>query len=237
MDDLEFRRRLYADPKDNNSDIQKGIDEDSANARFYDEIQQLDKRINSALHVEVPENLSNNLILKQTLASHRKQTTQKRWHLAVAASVAFFVGVGINYFNASPVYTSVADYSLAHYYHEEGKFSHSADGSVNLASLNDKMRDVNANFNGEIGNIVAVKDCYFDGMDSVHLVLEGKYDNITVFVIPKVQHLAQSRQFADSKIHGLSREYQQGEVIILGDKREALDLWQQKIDETIEWSI
>ncbi|WP_394174920.1 DUF3379 family protein [Thalassotalea litorea] len=237
MDELEFRRRLYADPTDNGSDIRKSIKENPANARFYAEMQQLNKRIDNALHVDVPENLRNNLILKQTMDSHRKQSSRKRWHLAVAASVAFMVGLGVNYFNASPVYTSVADYSLAHYYHEEGKFDHKADGSINLISLNDKMRDVNASFNGEIGKIVAVKDCYFDGMDSVHLVIEGKYDNITVFVIPKAQHLAQTQQFADSNIHGRSQEYQQGEVIILGDKREPLDIWQQKIDATIEWSI
>lgn len=237
MDELEFRRRLYADPKDNGADIKKSTADNPANARFYEEIQQLDSRIDSALNVDIPENLANNLILRQTLDSHRRESKQRRWHLAVAASVAFAVGLGVNYFNASPVYTSVADYSLAHYYHEDGKFDNRADGKLTLTSLNSKMQDVNARFSNDIGKIIAVKDCYFDGMDSVHLVLEGKYDNITVFVIPKVQHLASSKQFADNKVQGLTQEYPQGEVIILGDKRESLEQWQQKIDETIEWSI
>ncbi|TKB45183.1 DUF3379 family protein [Thalassotalea mangrovi] len=237
MDELEFRRRLYANPKDPGADIRKSMAGHPANEKFFNDINQFEKRLDSALHVSVPDNLASNLILRQTLDSHRQQSKKRRWHLAVAASVAFAVGIGVQYFTASPVYSSTADYSLAHYYHEQGKFDDSDGEGITLATLNDKSSDMNVRFKDDIGSIIAVKDCYFDGMDSLHLVIRGQYDNVTIFVIPKVKHLSNTPQFADSKVHGLTRQFKQGDVIILGDKRESLGQWQQKIDDTIEWSI
>ncbi len=237
MDDLEFRKRLYSDPASQDQDMIDAIKQDSARKNLADELNAFDDKILTAMKVEVPENLASQLILRQSLHAHQQTKKKSRIHLAMAASVAFAVGITVNFLTASPVYTNVADYSLAHYHHEAANFDNTGDIQYSLANFNSEMNDLNVSFSDKLGKLISIDGCYFDGMDSVHLVFEGKYDNVTVFIVPKSEHLKFSQQFNDETVQGVARQYQQGDVIIMGDRKETLELWQQKIDETIEWSI
>ncbi|MEW6996836.1 DUF3379 family protein [Colwelliaceae bacterium BS250] len=237
MDDLEFRRRLYGDPSDDSNDIKDAIAADSKRIKFADELKQFDQRIASALNVDIPENMAEQLILRQSLHSHQLTKRKSRVHLAIAASVAVIVGVAVNFVNFSPVFTSTADYSLAHYHHEADKFTNTAQAQFSLASINEEMNGLQVSFLEKIGKLISIDGCFFDSMDSMHLVFEGEYDNVTVFIIPKSEHLAFSKQFEDADVRGVATQYTNGEVIIIGNKKEALGQWQQKIDDTLEWSI
>lgn len=237
MDDLEFRRRLYSNPNSNDQDIIDTIEHDRSRKKFADELIALDVDIEAALKVDVPENLANQLILRQSLHSHQQTKKKSRIHLAMAASVAFIVGVAVSFLNASPAYTDVADYSLAHYYHEADNFNNLGNSQYTLASFNEDVNGMHVNFTEKLGRLVSLDDCFFDGMDSIHMVLEGKYDNITVFIIPKSTHLKFTDNFNDNNIKGITRQYKQGDIVIMGNKKESLVKWQKKIDETISWSI
>ncbi|WP_189637837.1 DUF3379 family protein [Thalassotalea sp. HSM 43] len=237
MDELEFRRRLYSDPNSKDNELLNAIEADPSRKKFAKELKSLDDKIDSVLRVDVPEDLADRLILRQSLDSHSQRQRKSRWHLAVAASVAFIVGISVSYMAITPSHSSIADYSLAHYHHEAGNFAHSGDSKYTLTSFNKSVAGLDVSFTDKLGKLVSVDECFFDGMNSVHLVFEGLYDNVTVFIIPKNEHLAQSEQFADQSVKGISRQYSKGGVIIMGDVKEPLEQWQQKIDETIEWSI
>ncbi|TRX57390.1 DUF3379 family protein [Thalassomonas sp. M1454] len=237
MDELELRRRLYANPNDDSEELKQALADDKNSREFAKELKLFDEKIASALDVDVPENLANKLILRQSLHSHQVTKKKSRIHLAMAASVAFMVGLGVTYLNFSPAHTNIADYSLAHYHHEAGSFPKVANANYSLASINNEMENLNVSFIEKVGRLISVDGCFFDGMDSMHLVFEGEYDNITVFIIPQAEHLAFDDKFSDDTIQGISKKYPNGEVIIMGDKKEALDLWQEKIDSSIQWSI
>lgn len=237
MDDLEFRRRLYSNPSSSDHDIKNAIGEDNSRKKFADDILAFDSDIAAALNVDVPENLANQLILHQSLHSHQQTQNKSRIHLAIAASVAFVVGITVSFLNTSPAYRNIADYSLAHYHHEADQYNNLGNSQYSLASFNDKVDNLHVRFTEKLGKIIALNDCFFDGMDSIHMVLEGKYDNVTVFIIPKSAHLSYSGQFNDDIVKGITRQYKQGDVVIMGNKSESLDKWQKKIDETISWSI
>lgn len=237
MDELELRRRLYANPNDESEELKQALADDKNSQDFADELKRFDEKIASALNVDVPENLANKLILRQSLHSHQVTKRKSRIHLAMAASVAFIVGLGVTFINFSPAHTSVADYSLAHYHHEAESFPKVAKTNVSLASLNTEMADLKVGFIEQVGRLIAVEGCFFDSMDSIHLVFEGEYDNINVFIINETQHLAFNDKFSDDTIQGISKKYPKGEVIIMGNKKEALNLWQDKIDSSIKWSI
>ncbi|MDG1733764.1 MAG: DUF3379 family protein [Thalassotalea sp.] len=237
MDELELRRRLYANPNDESDELAQALADDKNSKDFADELKRFDDKIASALNIDVPENLANKLILRQSLHSHQLTKRKSRIHLAMAASVAFIVGLGVTYINFSPAHTSVADYSLAHYHHEAESFPKVASANFSLASLNTQMEDLNVGFIEKVGRLISVDGCFFDGMSSMHLVFEGEYDNITVFIIPQAEHLAFNDKFSDDSVQGISKKYANGEVIIMGDKKESLDLWQEKIDSSIKWSI
>ena len=237
MDELEFRRRLYSDPNSSEQEIIDAINSDTKRKQFSDELKSFDNQISNAMNVDVPDNLAEKLILRQSLHSHQQTKKKSRIHLAMAASVAMFVGIGASFIMTSSVYTNVADYSLAHYHHEADKFSNTGSSDYTLASFNQSVTDLNVSFSDKLGKLISSDECYFDGMNSMHLVFEGLVDNVTIFIVPKNEHLKYQTSFNEGNIHGITHQYKGGDVIIMGNKNEPLEHWQQKINDTIKWSI
>ena len=237
MDDLLFRRSIYADPKTNDPDVNAAKDADPTRQKFAQEVEQLDQKIFQALNVDVPEGLSEKLILRQSLASHQKQKKSGRIKLALAASVAFAIGITVNHLQFSHAFTSVGDYAIAHTEHEAHYFSNEDEATVSLASLNKKMASFNGQFSGEMGELLMADFCRFDGMKSLHLIFKGKTSPVNVYVLPENEHLFMSKSFANDKFNGLVNNFKNSHIIVVGDKSESLKTWQKKITESVQWSI
>ena len=237
MDDLQFRRAIYADPNNQDADTIAAQQQDPSKKKFAQEIFQLDEKIERALLIPVPEGLCDKLILRQTLASHQVQKRKTRVHLALAASVAIVGGLMLNFLQFSSAYTNLGDYALAHVYHEKGYFANNATSRVTLASLNQKMATFDGSFSQSLGKLLFADYCRFDGMKSLHLVYQGKTSPVTVFIVPKNEQLSFSPDFNDKKLFGSSLEFTHSNIIVVADKNESLGQWQQHISETVSWSI
>ena len=70
MDELEFRRRIYADPETTDSDVVEAAKADESKRSFWNEQKQLDKQLKQALKVDVPEDLASKLIWQQSAEIH-----------------------------------------------------------------------------------------------------------------------------------------------------------------------
>ncbi|PKI18013.1 DUF3379 family protein [Colwellia sp. 12G3] len=237
MDDLQFRRAIYADPNNQDADTIAAQQQDPSKKQFAKEICQLDERIRQALHVPVPDDLCNKLILRQTLASHQVHKRRTRVHLALAASVAIVGGLMLNFMQFSSAYSNLGDYALAHVYHEQGSITNNASNQVTLASLNKKMAAFDGNFSQSLGKLLFADYCRFDGMKSLHLVYQGRTSPVTVFVVPKNDQLSFTNSFNDKQFFGSSIEFNNSNIIVVADKNESLGQWQQNISETVSWSI
>jgi len=237
MDDLNFRRTIYADPTNQDADTVAAQQVDPSKKQFAQEISKLDERIRQALNVPVPDDLCNKLILRQTLASHQVHKRKTRVHLALAASVAMVGGLMLNFLQFSSAYSNLGDYALAHVYHEQGSVTNNASSQVTLTSLNKKMAAFDGNFSESLGKLLFADYCRFDGMKSLHLVYQGKNSPVTVFIVPKNQQLSFSHTFNDKQYFGRSIEYNHSNIIVVADKNESLGQWQQNISETVFWSI
>jgi hypothetical protein len=237
MDDLQLRRNLYAEPNDISPDMRAALDADQSKQQFAKEIELLDQKIAAAMQVEVPDDLVNKLIFKQTLVSHQQQKRKTRVHLALAASVAFAIGLSVNFLQFSSAYDNLADHALAHIYHEDGVFSNNDQAVVSLTSLNQKMSTFGGNFKGLFGDLISAEFCRFDGIKSLHLVFKGENAPISIFVMPNDNDFKMSNSFSDDKFSGKTLMYRTSNVVVIGEKAESLNQWQQKIDENITWSI
>ena len=237
IDDLQFRRNIYADPSTTDEVMLSAQKTDPSKKQLAQELCQLDKKIQQALAVPVPDELCNKLLLRQTLAVHQQQKHKKRLHLALAASVAILAGVVINYLQFSSTYTNSGDYALAHVYHEKNDFSNTDNTRVSLTTLNDKMGTFKGQFTGSMGELISADYCRFDGMKSLHLVFQGVTDIVTVFVIPQKEHLAFINRFNDDKLQGESLRYANADILVVADKNESLSDWQNTINKNITWSI
>ena len=237
IDDLQFRRNIYADPTQLDSDMIAAQNADPAKKRLAQEVYQLDEKIKQALKVPLPDDLCHKLLLRQTLLSHQQEKRKTRIRFALAASVAIIAGIVINFLQFSNSYTNLGDYALAHVYHEQTAFSNDDNSRVSLASLNQKMTTFNGNFNESMGELISADYCRFDGMKSLHLVYKGVTDIVTVFVVPKKEHLAFTDTFNDNKLKGESFSFDQANILIVANKNESLSQWQHTIQNNITWSI
>ena len=237
MDDLQFRRAIYAEPNNKDADVLAAQQEDASKKQFAKDIALLDERIKQAMQVPVPDDLCDKLILRQTLASHQVQKHKKRVHLALAASVAVIGGLMLNFMQFTSAHNNLGDYALAHVYHEKGSFNNNATSQVTLTALNQKMATFDGNFSEPIGKLLFADYCRFDAMKSLHLVFQGKTSPVTVFIVPKNEQLTFSDKFNDQALFGSSLEFQHSNIIVVADKNESLSQWKQHISDTVSWSI
>jgi len=237
MDDLTFRRSIYADPTSQDDDIIAAKNADPAKKQLAQELCLFDEKLKQAMKIPVPDDLCDKLLLRQTLASHQQEKRKSRVHLALAASVAIIAGLVVNYLQFSSSYTNLGDYALAHVYHEENDFYNDDSNRVSLTSLNKKMTTFNGHFNESLGELISADYCRFDGMKSLHLVFQGITDTVTVFVVPKKEHLAFTNKFSDNKLQGQSLGFKHANILVVADKNESLEVWQRAINDNITWSI
>lgn len=236
MDDLQFRRSIYADPKSTDPDVVSAKINDPAKQKFAQELEDFDLEIAKAMQVPVPEGLSQKLILRQSLASHQQQTRKSRIKLAIAASITLAVGLTVSQLQFSHAYNSVADYAIAHVNHEAKYFTNDGEANVSLDSLNSKMTSFKGEFSDTLGDLMMADFCRFDGVKSLHLVYRGKTSPVNVFIVPDNDYMQFEKSFSDRAFNGIVSSYRNSRVIIVGDKQEPLNQWQERINQGIRWS-
>ncbi|MGB2742347.1 MAG: DUF3379 family protein [Cognaticolwellia sp.] len=237
MDDLQFRRSIIADPKGRDVEAKKAIKNDPAKQKFAQEIDALDDKIAQAMNIPVPDDLYNKLILRQTMASHQQQKSKTRVRLAMAASVAFVMGLTINFMMFSSTYKNLGDYAIAHVNHEAMHFSNSDKPTVTLASLNDKMTAFKGSFDSTFGTLIFADYCRFDGSKSLHLVFQGQSSPVNIFILPDDEDMEFIANFADDKLQGKSLHFNHSNIVVVGDKEEPIKQWQERVSNNITWAI
>jgi len=237
MDDLQIRRSILSAPKSRDDAINAVIKNDPAKQRFVKEIDALEEKIAQAMNIAVPDELANKLILRQTLASHQQQKRKTRVRLAMAASVAFVMGLTVNFMMFSSTYKNLGDYAIAHVNHEAAHFSNDDQPTVTLASLNEKMSAFKGRFDSTFGTLIFADYCRFDGSKSLHLVFQGLASPVNIFILPSDEDIEFVTSFTNDKLQGRSLNFNQSNIIVVGDKNEPIKQWQDRINHNITWSI
>ena len=86
MNCLEFRRMCLSDPGNRETDYlshREGCEECS---RYSNNVNGLDRKIEQALRVPVPEDLANRIKLRQLMQDERGSSRVRPWQYALAAS-------------------------------------------------------------------------------------------------------------------------------------------------------
>ncbi len=153
MDDLEFRRRMLSDPKHRDKAMQEAIAAHEANSKFADDVLNLDARIAEAMRVEVPDGLADRILFSHSSAADNVVRPRfVRRAMAMAASVAFVVGLAVGQVNwgnllVTPAQASLADIAVKHVLDEE-VFVSVLDEAVSSRQINAKMQPFAYHLNG-----------------------------------------------------------------------------------------
>ncbi|WP_108651473.1 DUF3379 family protein [Dongshaea marina] len=241
MDELQFRRHAYSDPDDRSEGFLREIEHNEGHKAFVEELRQFDKKLGSAFAVDVPDDLADRLILAQTMESSPKPRFKSRpqWgQLALAASVAFLLGLGVQFFpgfSSGSGAPTIGQIALTHA-HQEASFVHGVDEKLTLASVNSKLNRYGGKFSQmPAQKLLFVNHCNFYGGPGLHLVLQGEKGPVDVFVIPADRGLKPSTTFGDSKLRGLSYKTQTANVVIVGEIGENLQATEKELKTEMQW--
>lgn len=233
MDELEFRRRIYADPNTTDSDVVEAAKSDKNKREFWNEQKQLDTQLKQVAKVEVPEDLVNKLIWQQSADEFSRYKRKSRWYMALAASVAFTVGIGFTMWYHQPV--SLGGQALAHMQYAETERAHTF-SPVNLEMVNAKLASFGASFTDDIGNVEVANYCHLSTVRSLHLILDTPEGKMSVFIVPERSDIRVPAEFEDKQYRGESLTLQHASIMIVGDKQANLENMKKSVADRIRFS-
>ncbi|WP_372870700.1 DUF3379 domain-containing protein [Shewanella sp.] len=229
MDELEFRRRAYGEPQSQDPDFLKAIGEAEGRDTFVNELKSLDRRLEKVMKVDVPEELADKLLLRQQLVQHHQSRRRTTFLIALAASIAFAFGLSFSFLRLGPV--DLGEHALAHVYHEAKALK--SEANVALGDLNASLVSIRgleqAHFNSTPGRVVYKAYCDFQGVPSLHLVLEGAEGKVTLFIVPLEQRMQLDEQFADNHYHGLGFKTEEAFMLLVGEQASAVQAAEKAI--------
>jgi hypothetical protein len=219
MDELLFRRTIYAEPNTTDPDIIQAAKDDPAKQVFWDEVKAMDTQLAQAMNIPVPENFADKLILRQGMDEFSQKRQKRPWYVALAASVAMVVGV--SYITLFAGNNGLANDVYAHINHEYMNKEIAMSGQhVSQNVINEKMATFNGVLLGEIGEVLSANYCYLGTIKSIHMIIKGKAGLVNLFVVEGNNGKELKEDFSTNGLVGTSFLLQSAKIIIVGDDRE-----------------
>ncbi|HAS6349846.1 TPA: DUF3379 family protein [Vibrio vulnificus] len=235
MDDLEFRRRILSDPKSRDKEILQALDSSDSNAKFAQDVLDLDAQIKQAMKVEVPEELVDKILLKQTSYASEDKIVRPsfvRKAMALAASFAFTAGLLVGHINwgnllVSPAQASLADTAIQHVVAESAFVRH-IDEQVTSIQINAKLSPLEYYFNDNFPyHVYYLNHCGFGHTNALHMIFQGEKGKITLFIAPIKSPSA--ADFAKDGMNGIIVPIGNTSLILVGENGEETKKFADKL--------
>lgn len=237
MDDILFRHTATATPNDKSEEFLQRLADSDKDKALVKEAKQFDASLKALLKVDVPEGLADKILLEQSFAVEKDRIVSGRWHIAIAASIAFVIGITLpqlNNFSHSPL--DIGEVAMQHV-QAEYYFTAQANERADLKMVNAKLARYGAQAHSNLGDVSYVNDCSFEGTPALHMVVQGEKGPITVFVVPQEAKFIESKTFNNQHLKGISEKMGNTNVVIVGEKDESLQKIRNAMENNIQWDI
>lgn len=237
---LEFRRVCLAEPANRSADFIAHRGECAECRRFADGVSQLDNILFDAMQVPAPQDLATRIKLRQVIGKEEHKRRVRPWQFALAASL--ILSVAISGFFGYRLYTAeqyIDGLRLAVLEHikQEPEFL-AASSEVPQV----KLRKVLASFGGELtqyvapvmsAEICALKDTH---QPVAHAVLKGEKGAVTLLYM-NGRRIAKNVSIHDDRFHGILMPAGQGNLALVAEADEPLQLMMAKLKKSLQWKI
>lgn len=213
MNELEFRRRIYADPDSRDEALLQHATANEKDQKFWQETRMLNEKIKHAVDVPVPDDLADKLIFQSTFKASERPVKRSRLHLAVAASVAMMVGLSLTLWSPSRI--DLGNAALAHMAYTDSSELAGAT-QVSLTQVNEKLDDMGAQLIGDIGEIVSANFCRLDFVKSLHVIVKSSDGPVSIFFAPNTDKTSVPAYFADEEYQGSGFAAQRANIMVVG---------------------
>lgn len=238
MDELTFRRKLYADPSDNSSEVVEACKADKNKANFKADLLQFDEKLEQAFKVDVPDNFSERILLRQGINQQQTKKRQFKSHFALAASIVAAFGITVGVIQYAPQlqgisHQGIVGHAIAHMTSELDHIP--SDGEATLDQLNEKLAYFGGQLIDQLAQIKFVSFCTFEGTRSLHVVMNDNGKDVTVFVIPKSAGLEPQYSAAQDGYNGTMFDTLNANIVVVSDDKNVSYNWSQKLTTALKW--
>lgn len=234
MNCKDYKQAIATDPSYNGGEVH--VAECAACQAYRDDMQALERKIEKALALKVPElripelaDIDTKNVV--TLPARRRFTTPT-W-LAVAAMVVVAAFVGIRMYGNDVTYPSLSAEILAHLDHEPYALR-VTDVPVSDKKLTSVVPASIANLNHDAGLITYAQTCVINGKDIPHLVIQGKRGPVTILLMPD-EMVDGAVEFHGESINGVILPVGRGSIAIIGESDENLQDIQKSVVNSVVW--
>ncbi|WP_218354591.1 DUF3379 family protein [Alteromonas lipotrueiana] len=234
MDELEFRRRIYADPDTLDPEVIKAAEADPDKQAFRDHIRQMNNELKQAAKIPVPEGLAHKLIWQQATDDFNARRKTQRWYTALAASIALVIGVMSTLWLVQRP-PSLETQALAHVTHLNQELPENR-YSVNIEQVNAKLASFGGRLVSTLGNIQVANFCHLQSVRSLHLILDTEQGPMSVFILPSEKANQAPEQFGNNNFQGTRFDLQRASILVVGDKNADLNPLSERVRKSIRFS-
>lgn len=236
MDELEFRRRVLSNPQDQDDALIDAARTDAQKKKFLDEMKSFDQQLEKSLKsVAVPEGLADRILLNQSFEQFQDKQKNHRWHIALAASIAFIIGLSVNLIQL-PSSPNMGEIAIEHV-QNEWLFTEQINENANIQSVNAKLAKYGGALQQELGHIYYVNHCSFNGEPALHMIMAGEKSKVTLFIVPKSTQLSIDPVYTKGNMRAMVMPVQNANLVIVADIAEPVAKLEQKLESSINWSI
>ncbi|QQX78777.1 DUF3379 domain-containing protein [Shewanella sp. KX20019] len=232
MDELKFRRQAYGEPNNQDPEFLQAAMESAEREVFLNDLKGLDNKIEKALNIDVPDDLAAKLLLRQQLQHHHSQRRKTGFAFAMVASVAFLAGITFTLLRMGPV--DLGQHALAHVYHEDKALQ--LDNNVQYQDVNFQLASLGTvgdmKFTQQPGKMFYSTYCDFQGVKSLHIVMQGEQGKVTLFIVPLEERMVLEQAFSDSKYKGLGFATDSAYMLLVGEESNDLNYVKDEIKQT-----
>jgi len=237
----DYKESLAADPT---ASVEGGAEHVAACAscaEYTTEMQAFNDRISKALAINVPDlqipelpEIEEDNVVNLPVAG-KKKFAAPTW-IAIAATVVLAAFVGVRMINTSDLNSlPLADQVLAHLDHEPGalKVTNVAVSDAQFAKV---VNPTIGTMNRNVGLVTYARSCVINGMTIPHLVIQGEKGPITLLLMP--EEMVDGAMTVNGKgVNGVILPVGNGSIAIIGERDEPLTELEQRIINSVEWSI
>jgi len=238
MDDILFRHTAIATPNEKSEDFLDRLAESECAQKLVKESKEFDQLLKGSLNIDVPNDLADKILLEQSFAIEHEKTINNRWHIAIAASIAFVIGLSVPMLNTSINHQTpnIGNVALQHV-QQEYFLTAKVNEQASLQNVNVKLARYGASAQEDLGNIYFVNYCDFEGTSALHMILDGEKGRVTVFVVPDGTEFKPAAEFSNQHFKGISEHIGKAKVVIVGERDEPLEKTKIMLNKSLKWDI
>lgn len=232
MNCLEFRRTHASGPGSPTQEHLGHAAECESCHAYLLRANGFEMRLEDAMHVDLPQNLSSRILLKQSFEKPASSLVWRRRLYALAASVLLALGLigAMSYIRNLP---PPLEREVVHLINQA---THTLQdrGPVNTAELVAQLRPVGFEVDGQIPDLTFAGRCYVRGKLSGHLVMKGNLAPVTVLLMSN-ETVTRRVSFASGAWQGVIVPSGRGAMAVVGVPGEALEGFEDRIRAAVRW--